>query len=531
MRGHHPKVTSGWLFFLAAALLGAAVACGSSNFSTADDAGADAGDVPDSTVVGDGSSGGPETGAGPDAGKADGRPEQDAEADVFQDVQEIQDVSIPPREAGGDCTDVPSDALGASVALGGTGTVSTGCTTAKPCPTIQNGIDYALNNSKSFVYVSDGAYTEQLILPNTQQFALITVQGGWHRDGAGVWTHTFCANPNLVPVVTGPPGSMATVIAKDLTGPITLDTMKILSRQPVLKGESIYGIFATGASTNLKLISVVVESYEGGNGAGAGAGSTGAAAPASCSPGGTTPAPGTPGVGGVLGTFGLTGYTPKAGGPAGAGGQGANGTTGTAPQCSLTCFDDVACVAADPSVCNANYNTAKVCGNPGIPGCGSGGGGPGGAGNGAGSSIAVYVYGATVNASFTSLVANKGGTGGAGGAGGGPGAVVAGQPGASQPCTNGIVGTTCYQKSDGSTCLVKLPLNTTPMAGGVGTTGLPGSLGGAGGGGAGGYSYGYYKGGGGTFIEGSTFSASSMGGGGGGTGGNPGATGVGAPHN
>ena len=174
------------LLFAALSLTLAALACGSSNFSATDDAGTG---EPDATVD-DGSSGTIGNDGAGDTATADATPPPN-DGGVFEaspDVN-VQDVDIPPVD-GGDaaCNDVPSEAVGAIVAPGGTGTGTTGCTLASPCPTISEGLLGAKNFGKTIIYVDQGVYSETLNLV-TDQAAGELIQGGWKRNGgsSGGW--------------------------------------------------------------------------------------------------------------------------------------------------------------------------------------------------------------------------------------------------------------------------------------------------------------------------------------------------------
>jgi len=534
MRGYLRIGARGWLVLFSAGLVGAAGACSQSDFVADNgDGGTDSGGGDDFTVNGG------DTGSDPETGRDTGGGGTDAVADVINapdgDAGTIDDTPIIHPDADSGCGAVPSDTLGSSVAIGGTGDPAAGCTAANPCGTIANGILSARKHSHSFVYVSDGIYNEQVLLDASTLQSLtagLRIQGGWHRDPSShAWQNCSLAVVDIV----GPAGSVGTVVMNNPPGPVTLDTVKISSRPSVQGvGDSVYGIIVSGTSSNLTLDSVVVDAKPAGSGPAGSAGGGGAAAPGSCAAGGTTAPPGGSGAAGQLGSFGPNGYTPLTAGTGTAGGQGANGVVGTGtngtpgPVCNTKCFDRVACIA---DVACGNPHEKTVCGNPGIPGCGSGGGGPGTGGGGGGSSVAVYVWtGATVTANYTTVSGYNGGNGGNGGGGGTTPAGSAGQTGAPVSC-NINESCTFMPPPNDSSCTTQ---GGTPVsqAGGQATNGAAGSPGGAGGGGAGGYSYGYYKGPGATVNEGPGFTAASKGAPGtGGTGGNPGVPGLSGAHN
>jgi hypothetical protein len=521
MRAKNRGSFLGWCLVGAAALGGAAVACGSSNFSATD---GDAGTL-DATLD-DGSSGGTETGSssgGPDGGEEDSSrpPHSDGGADATTQP----DATTPPLDDAGDagCATVPDDTTGAIVSLAGSGTAATGCTLATPCAKIQDGINYAASRGYQTIYVDQGTYAEAITLSNTTN-VMRTLQGGWKRDATGTWARDCTAKaPSLVTIKPpGTPGLDTTVTAKDLVGPFTLQEVLLESRTgAVAAGESFYGVFASGPTTRLTLYEVSITVASGGAGADGNQGTAGAGplGTGACSPGaGGTPAAGGNGTPGPNGSYGPSGFTPTGGGAANAGGAGGNGAVNGAkqPDCSTQCYDK----GCGPPDCTAG-SIANLCAGDGPNGCGSGGSGGGTGGTGGGSSIGVYVTaGASVTGRYTNVATGAGGPGGAGGGGGTVSAPSPGGTGATAICSP-----QCGPLKNNK-CQI---YPGTPLAGGIGTGGATGSPGGVGGGGAGGDSYGYYTSGG-TFIEDTAFNAVP---GAAGTtkGANPGLPGRSAPHN
>src|SRR5579883_2402045 len=182
------------------------------------------GDDAPSDGTGDGSgsssSGGSSSGSGGDAAG-------DAPSDVAADG----------------CAGQQPDPNGVFVSKGGQ---ASGCgSETTPCTSIQTALTLAAMNGKTFVYVDTGTYTEQLTLPG----AGITVQGGW-TDLGGTWTRQ-CGASRASSVVVQAPGGVNTTVVAQYAGSATLDTLSIQSepQAAVAAGESVYGVFATGAST------------------------------------------------------------------------------------------------------------------------------------------------------------------------------------------------------------------------------------------------------------------------------------------
>src|SRR5258708_37620456 len=159
---------------------------------------------------------------------------------------------------GGDIADAcaptqPDDANGVFVTT--TGTDSDACgARATPCKTITKGIARA----KPSVYVGAGTYAESLTLR-----AGVTIEGGW----TATWTRACNA---MTEVVVRPTTGDKTVVADDIGGAASLVAITLQSKNAD-PGESIYGVFARGVSTQLTLNDVNVAISGGGAGAVGGA--------------------------------------------------------------------------------------------------------------------------------------------------------------------------------------------------------------------------------------------------------------------
>jgi hypothetical protein len=374
------------------------------------------------------------------------------------------------------CSYPPDDNAGVFVTPAGSDVVEggvCGLSRSSPCKTIGAGLASATTASgRSIVYVAAGTYTEALTLANG-----ITVEGGWQVGGDSGTGWTFdCSSPQSLVIVQAPSSAGTTVSLT--SGAAIVTTITVLSKPSSSAGQSLYGIMASGASTQLTLNDVAVTVSAGGDGATGNPGAPGAAAPANCSPGdgasGTVV--GTAGGAGKNGTFGASGYVPGVGGAGGMGSAGDNGTAGGPGATTMygTCS----------GAFNCSSGMASCVGGTGKPGCGGGGASGGAGGGGGGSSVALYVSGAQVTINGGSFTSGNGGKGGPGGA-----------PGPGTPGSNGATGstTTCAVSVCGSPvpmiCQPGLPPNVTATGGSGGGTGGTGSNGGPGGGGAGGDSF------------------------------------------
>jgi hypothetical protein len=353
---------------------------------------------------------------------------------------------------------------------------------ATPCTSIQAALTLAAGNGKTTVYVDSGTYTEKLTLLGGG----ITVQGGW-TDLGGNWTRQCTSNRSSSVVVQAPNGDDVTVLAS-YSGAAALDTLTIQSEAQgaVMAGESVYGVFATGASTTLTLTDVNVNVVHGGDGTPGGGGVQGQpGAMTGCNPMGN----GATGGGGTAGAGGTTSYDVLGfhRGDAQMGTGGGDGGNGTAPTSQPTCFDECAtCICDMP--CGGSFccdDTAQICGNAGLPGCGGHGGGGGQGGVGGGAGIDVFAWDATVTIAAGAYATGGGGVGGDGGPGASGGGGEAGVGGGTTLVRTGchLNVNQCIQDKTG------MLLN-----GGPGGPGGTGGTGAGGGGGAGGDTYCYYAG-------------------------------------
>jgi hypothetical protein len=388
---------------------------------------------------------------------------------------------IPGFDAGNCGVTMVDTVQGVFVASGGMDSSGCGTEPNSPCASIGAGIATATANARGVVYVSAGTYVERLTLP-----AGISVQGGWHWGGNGgtEWAFDCSATPESVVTVQAPSSSNMTVVANSNNGSSTLSTLTVLSKPAaaVSAGESLYGIFATGANTQLTLTDVVVTMQAGGAGTPGSMGSAGAAPASTCSSGDGV----SPGMPGFVGTAGLeasvssTGFATHTGGTGGNGTPGDNGMAGS----DATSVSYSACVHAPPA-CTSGQ--AMCTGTPGVNGCGGGGGLGGTGGAGGGSSVAIFADDATVTVTAGVLQAGNGGNGGGGGGGsfGVSGSV--GANGQDVVCPNSMC-------ASASSCTVTGSTTSVP-GGAAGGAGGQGSNGGQGGGGSGGDSYAILTGG------------------------------------
>ncbi len=479
--------------------ISAGLSCGCTSFpneavsgDSGSDAGSDVGTI-DGTSPTDGTTEDASADASPDAG--DGAPGHDAAADA--PVKPPTDASVDaPGDAksgtgGGDAGDSgptacplsPNPTIGVFVAPGGA-TSSCGSVSA-PCGTVTAGLAaLAASGSKTLVYVAVSTaspptpYVEQVTLP-----AGVTIQGGWVYSGGSSWARPCSPDPTGA-VIQAPAGSDRVVIA-NYTGTSTLDTVTVKNATTATAGQSLYGVFVSGASTNLTLTDVAVSVAAGGAGANGSTGGAGAAAgtAGSCSNG--DGAPGSPGAGATSGVYTSTGYVPDQN-PATGGGQGHNGAGGTAGGTPGPMVTEGNCEQGTLG-CQVPLSPQSGQGTPGLAGCGGGGSFGGTPGKSGGSSVGVFVWDATVTMGG-SIAPGPGGTGGSGGTSvsvpGGPGA--AGNPFS--------VVSTCQDNppppcNASSHCVCVATGHATSNGGAAGGTGSAGGTGGTGGSGAGGDSF------------------------------------------
>jgi hypothetical protein len=373
-----------------------------------------------------------------------------------------------------------SEGAGIFVSSAGT-TVSCG-TIAAPCGTITAGVTAAAAQSKSFVYVAAGNYVEQVTL---QQSGL-SIVGGWSVTGS-VWTHTCDAS---VTVVAAPSTDNMTLVISGGGAP-TLQSLTLKSKAQANPGESLYGVFVTGAATKATLVDVDVVVAAGGAGAAGDDGTSPAGPTSTCATAGTGApgAPSMPGTPAIAGTFTASGYVPAICTDGTAGSAGQNGTL-TAPD-SHSCINaGKMCTVINTGISVCSYISSTVqSGAVGAAGCGGVAGGLGSGGGGGGSSIGVFSAGASVTITDGSVESDNGGAGGKGGAAGMGSSGSAGSTGG----TYFNCGECGFNTADD--CVQ----TTVSLLGGMGGPGGIGSNGGVGGGGAGGFSYALYAQGAATF--------------------------------
>ncbi len=409
---------------------------------------------------------------------ADASPSGAADADATTVVPSdgALPTDAPAFDAGNCATAVVDPVHGVFVAPGGTDSVGCGTAPTSPCQSIGAGVASATadGGGRDIVYVSAGVYTETVTLD-----VGVTVQGGWHWGGSSIWSFDCGSSPESAVTVQAPSNSNATVVVSGSDGnPATLSTLTVLSKaaSAVQPGESLYGVFATGASTVLALTDVIVTMQAAGAGLPGTAGAIGSAPPVTCSAGNgknaaasTAGAVGATGTGGSFSSAGYTTHTAGTGGNGTAGGNGMAGGPGASVPVSV-------CATTNP--CTVGQTTCV--GAAGLNGCGGEGGVGGSGGGGGGSSVAIFAYDAAVIVTAGAFRTGDGGNGGAGGAGGSGGSGSGGSPGLPSLCE----GSSC----SGSATSACAPLNPAVMASGgaSGTEGGNGSVGGRGGGGAGG---------------------------------------------
>ncbi len=418
------------------------------------------------------------------------------EAAPFSDVQTPVDVvvTVPddaPSFDAGVCGVTMVDLVhGVFVAPGGVDMAGCGTSPSSPCASITQGLMTATiktdAGARNIVYVAGGPtggapaapYVEKVTLPGG-----VTVQGGWHWAGGGSseWTFDCSASPESVVTVQALPTQNMTVIANSNNGMSTLSTLTVLSKATANPGESLYGIFATGANTQLTLTDVLIVVQQGGAGQ-TGVNGNAGVTPPTCSPGDGNAATGTAAVGtaGAAASVSSTGFSPQTGGTGATGAAGDNGPAGAA---GMTVMYSQ-CTSVTPSCVQGN--NFSCVGGTGINGCGGGGGMGGGGGGGGGSSVALFAYDATVIVTAGGFQAGNGGPGGPGGEGGSGVAGSAGSVGSPSACST----SSCMTSS-------KCISGQTTANGGAApaTGGGQGNSGGSGGGGSGGDSYAILTGG------------------------------------
>jgi hypothetical protein len=375
------------------------------------------------------------------------------------------------------CPQSTNDSVGIYVTPSGVDATGCGASRGSPCLTIAGGIaSTSYYTGRNVIFVGAGTYVEKVTPPPG-----ITIMGGWQVSGS-TWSFDCTDHPQTDVVIRGPANTNTTVLLDGIGGAVALSTLTIESKATANPGESLYGIFARGATTDVTLTNVAVNVSKGGDGATPSQAASGPSPAASCSAGDGANAamPGSIGAGGSRGVFSAAGFAP---------GQGAAGGSGTAGD------DGIAAPAPTPvsySSCTGSactLSSVSCVGQQGTNGCSGGGGLGGTGGGGGGSSIALFAYDAIVTIVGGSYTSGYGGNGAAGGAGGNGTGGSTGAAGAGTKCTS----STCQAAV---LCIPHIPSGDVSAPGGAaGGTGGTGSAGGAGGAGAGGDSYGVITGG------------------------------------
>ena len=137
-------------------------------------------------------------------------------------------------------------------------------TKANPCTSIQVAIDAAAKAGKQYVYIGTGTYNED----NIALAKGVSISGGWNTTD---WTRgcPIDAGATTIRNVTG----NKVISATDLGGAAAVDSVTLKSKvQSAVTGdgESLYGVFAKGATTSITLANVKIELANGGRGANGG---------------------------------------------------------------------------------------------------------------------------------------------------------------------------------------------------------------------------------------------------------------------
>lgn len=347
------------------------------------------------------------------------------------------------------------------------------CTSTQPCPTIAA----ALATGRSPIYLDHGTYTEQVSIT-----ASVDIEGGWAwMQSTGVWSN--CNGTSTTSIIVAPASANPEWSTVQITaGTVTLSTLTVKNPTVAVAGQaqSLYGIFATGASTAVTLDDVAISVAQGGSGqqpaavTTPGMNATGSGCGADD---GADGGAGIPGVGTVAGSYGATGFVPATGSPGSPGNPGNDGTLTTPGMESTSnwCKTGTSVPPAKPP-CDCG-NSAVSTGLVGTAGC-AGGGAPGGnGGSGGGASIGIFAWQASVNTTGVTVTTQAGGGGGTGGAGSTtPGSGANGTTG-----SNGVTYPTGCKTNPAGGCY-----ECTGSIVGLGGVGGPGGNGGLGGQGSGG---------------------------------------------
>ncbi|HKP55402.1 MAG TPA: hypothetical protein VJV78_01705, partial [Polyangiales bacterium] len=336
--------------------------------------------------------------------------------------------SEPPPTMGGCKEEAPDASKGVFVSP--TGVTASDCgSAAQPCSTVKRGIERAKASNRELVYLDSGTYSEPVVLQ-----AGLHLQGGYSRT-QGDWKRLCTTNRAERARINSP---TEVGLWAEYDGDSVLEALTIQTLPQAPTGHSMYGLFARGSSTRLKLREVNVLAASGGNGQkGTNASTpdprTGTCTPTADGTNGTTV--GHAGEPGAAGSFTDLGYVPGDGTPGGAGQPGKNGSGG-----GMFCRDCIdTCIA---TTCQGQNIVGQSCGIAGGSGCGGLGAAGGGEGLGGGSSIGVFVWAAQVEVEGGLLQAGDGGSGGLGGEPGQGGVGSDGGPG-----MNGASCTVCVKST------------------------------------------------------------------------------------
>jgi len=370
------------------------------------------------------------------------------------------------------CERTPDADAGVFVSLAGRDDSQCG-SMGSPCRTLEAGLAQAEARGRPKLYVGRGQFDASFEL-----FSPITLSGGW--DAA--WQRDCQRSDTVLKAKASADTQGRPVVSvRDVDGQVRLEQLALHSKdQPLITaGESVYGLFVVGVKTRLQLAAVDIKLAHAGDGSAGAPGTPASAAVSSCNP-----ADGAAGVAGargsaVAGQFSAQGYTPGDGRAGTPGSAGAAGSRSLAREASANTY-------ACQSPCGEALPVTLPKGEDGRAGCGGPGGAAATPGSGGGSSVALYVWGADVQADGGFLQAGDGGDGGAGAEGG--------KGGRGAPGVNGAAGrvVTIEPSCCGDPTNVSAP-------GGTGMAGGDGGRGGDAAGGSGGFSYAVYVGGSGRF--------------------------------
>ncbi len=206
------------------------------------------------------------------------------------------------------CPQSTNDSTGIYVTPTGADATGCGASRGAPCLTIAGAIaSTSYFAGRDTIYVGAGTYVEKVTPP-----AGVTIMGGWQVSGS-TWTFDCGTTPEADVIVQAPSTSNVTVLASSVGGAVTLSTLTIESKATANAGESLYGVFATGTTTQITLTNVAVTMAKAGDGQTPAQAGSGSAAAATCTAGDGASAttPGSTGTGGPIGTFSATGFTSR----------------------------------------------------------------------------------------------------------------------------------------------------------------------------------------------------------------------------